>query len=253
MASSSSSSVSATPSKAAASSSSSAKVEKEEEKGGDTNVGNINAVFGELSKGLAVTSGLKKVTADQKTKNRTDRTGLVEIKEAPKKAKKEKPASKTEYVGGRWLVANYNEGLQVVDKADMKSNVYITNCDDTTVQIKQKVKSITIDSCCQCRFYIDEVVSSVEVVNCKSVTLFINTKAPSISIEKSQSPRIVLTRSAYNANPDIYTSNISAMNIEIPGLKDSDDNIELPVPEQFLTKLDCKTGKATTTQVTHGG
>jgi adenylyl cyclase-associated protein len=249
--SSSSSSVSATPSKAT--SSSSAKVEKEEEKGGDASMGNIGAVFGELSKGLAVTSGLKKVTDDQKTKNRKDRTGHVEIKEAPKKAKKEKPASKTEYVGGRWLVANYNEGLQVVDKADMKSNVYITNCDDTTVQIKQKVKSITIDSCCQCRFYIDEVVSSVEVVNCKSVTLYINTKAPSISIEKSQSPRIVLTRSAYNANPDIYTSNISAMNIEIPGAKDTDDNIELPVPEQFLTKLDCKTGKATTTQVTHGG
>jgi len=116
---------------------------KEEEKG-EATIGNINAVFGELSKGLNVTSGLKKVSDDQKTKNRKDRTGKVEVKEPVKKVKKEKPAAKTEYIGGRWLVANYNEGLQTVDKADMKSNIFITNCDDTTIQIQQKVKSITL-------------------------------------------------------------------------------------------------------------
>jgi len=199
-----------------------------------------------------VTSGLKKVSDDQKTKNRKDRSGKVEVKEI-KKEKKQKPEAKTEYVGGRWLVANYNEGLQTVDKADMKSNIFITNCDDTTIQIQQKVKSITIDSCQSCRIYVDEVVSTVEVVNCKSVTLFVQKKAPSISIEKTQSPRIVLSRTAYDANPDIYTSNISAMNIEVPGAKDGDDNVELPVPEQFLSKVDPKTGKIITTQVNHGG
>ena len=39
--------------------------------------GGMNAVFAELNKGTAVTSGLRKVTADMKTKNRADRSGKV--------------------------------------------------------------------------------------------------------------------------------------------------------------------------------
>jgi len=135
----------------------------------------------------------------------------------------------------------------------MKSNIFITNCDDTTIQVKGKIKSVTVDKCTKCRVYIEEVVSTIEVINCSSVTLYIQTKAPSISIEKSTSPRIVLSKSAYEAHPDIYTSNISAMNVEIPGKGDGDDNVELPVPEQFITKIDPKTGKISTCEVSHGG
>ena len=39
--------------------------------------GGMNAVFKELNKGEAITSGLRKVTDDMKTKNRADRVGLV--------------------------------------------------------------------------------------------------------------------------------------------------------------------------------
>lgn len=226
--------------------------EKDEKKGGQA-MGNISAVFGELSQGLNVTKGLKKVKDEDKAKNRKDRSGKVEMKEPEKKAKKEKPPCRIEYVGGRWLVENYNEGLQLVEKADMKSNIFITNCDDTTIQVKGKIKSVTVDKCTKCRVYIEEVVSTIEVINCSSVTLYIQTKAPSISIEKSTSPRIVLSKSAYEAHPDIITSNISAMNIEIPGKGDGDDNVELAVPEQFITKIDPKNGKISTCEVSHGG
>jgi len=43
------------------------------------------------------------------------------------------------------------------------------------------------------------------------------------------------------------------MNVEIPGKNDADDNVELAVPEQFLSKIDPKTGKLTTVEVSHGG
>ena len=59
-------------------------------------------------------------------------------------------------------------------------------------------------------------------------------------------------KDAYEANPGIYTSNISAMNVEIPGKTPEDDTVEIPIPEQFLTKIDSKSGTATTEQVTHG-
>jgi len=49
-------------------------------------MGNISAVFGELSQGLNVTKGLKKVKDEDKAKNRKDRSGKVEMKEPEKKS-----------------------------------------------------------------------------------------------------------------------------------------------------------------------
>jgi len=156
------------------------------------------------------------------------------------------------FVGGRWMVENYNEGQITIDKADMKSNVYIAKCDDTTFTIPAKVKSVTMDSCVKCILIVNEVISTIEVVNCKSVTLYLQDKAPSMTVDKTQSPRIVLSKKAFDCNPDIYTSNITAMNVEIPGVNEKDDNVELPIPEQFLTKINPQTRAITTTEVKHG-
>jgi len=213
----------------------------------------MDDVMSQLSQGLNVTSGLKKVTSDMKTKNRADRTGKVEVKEPASKKKREKSGQpQTIQKGGRWVVENYNEGVQALEKFDMKSNVFLSLNDDTTFQITTKVKAICIDACINCRIFIKEVVSTVEIVNCQNVTLICEDKVPSIAVDKSQSPRIILMRKAYNAHPDIYTSNIAAMNIEIPGKTDEDDMIELPVPEQFLTKIDPATGKVSTVETKHG-
>lgn len=213
----------------------------------------MNAVFGELGKGLDITKGLNKVTSTMKTKNRTDKTGVVK-ETAPKKAapKREKGEASIKFIGGRWMAENYNEGDHVLDKADMKSNVYITNCDDTRFTISGKVKSVTIDSCIKCEIIISEVISTVEMVNCKSVSLWLQDKAPSIAVDKSQSPRIVLSKKAFDCAPAIYTSNITAMNVEIPGVDEKADNVEIPLPEQFLTKINPQTRAVTTTEVKHG-
>ena len=68
---------------------------------------------------------------------------------------------------------NHDEGVYTIDKADMKSNVYIVMGDGATYQITQKVKSVCIDSCNKCRLFVSEVVSTVEMVNCKSCTVVV--------------------------------------------------------------------------------
>jgi len=219
--------------------------------------GGMAAVMGDLSKGLSVTKGMKKVTKDMKTKYRKDRTGKVSS--APKKVQKKRrkkfgdPA--TRFMGGRWMVENYEAeaGLIEVEKASLKSNVFITMCDECTVQIKNKVKAVTIDNCVKVRVFVNDVVSTVEVVNCKSVKVIVQEggKVPAFAVDKCESPQIILSRSAFEANPDIYSSNVSAMNVEVPGKTENDDNKEYPVPEQFLTKIDPKTGKVTTTPTEH--
>jgi len=61
-------------------------ITKEKQEKGDQGPG-MDAVMNQLSKGLNVTSGLKTVTSDMKTKNRADRTGKVEVKEPVNKKK----------------------------------------------------------------------------------------------------------------------------------------------------------------------
>merc|ERR1712025_539037 len=134
-----------------------------------------------------------------------------------------------------------------------KSNVFISMCDMMTVQIPAKVKAVTIDNCIKVRVFVQDVVSTGEVVNCKSVKVIVQKDGvvPSFAVDKCESPQIILSRSAFQANPDIYSSNVSAMNVEVPGKTDDDDNKEYPIPEQFLTKIDFKTGKCTTVHTEH--
>merc|ERR1712141_248057 len=137
--------------------------------------GGMGAVFGDLQKGLAVTKGMKKVTASMKTKNRKDRAGKVTVKVAAKKRRKKFGDPQTKFMGGRWMVENYEAeaGLITLDQANLKSNVFISMCDEMTVQIPGKVKAVTIDNCVKVRVFVQEVVSTVEVVNCKSVMVVV--------------------------------------------------------------------------------
>lgn len=216
--------------------------------------GDTGQLFSQLNRGNigAKGFGLKKVKDNQKTKYRKNRTGVVKMKTQPKKKTRNKGKPNMTKRGFRLLVENYDEGVFEVDKADLKSNVYITMCDNTVIEIKKKVKSVTIDNCVKCRIFVSDVVSTIELVNCKSVKIICRGQTPSVAVDKSMSPTIILTRKAYENPPNIFTSNISAMNIQLPGKTDKDDNIELPIPEQFETKIDNKTGTIETHDVKHG-
>ena len=109
------------------------------------------------------------------------------------------------------------------------------------------------DNCVKARVFVQDVVSTVEVVNCKSVKVIVQKDGvvPSFAVDKCESPLIILSRSAFEAQPDIYSSNVSAMNVECPGKTEDDDNKEYAIPEQFLTKINSKTGQCTTTHTEH--
>ena len=81
----------------------------------------MNAVFNELNKGEAITSGLRKVTDDMKAKNRTDRSGVVAANAAkPAGSGGAKPAAaasaavkppKLALEGKKWAVENQVGGV----------------------------------------------------------------------------------------------------------------------------------------------
>jgi len=61
---------------------------------------------------------------------------------------------------------------------------------------------------------------------------------------------------SYKNPPDIITSNVSELNLVYPGATEKDDPIEVPLPEQYLTKIvdnKSKVVKLKTEPVSHGG
>lgn len=210
--------------------------------------GGTAALFGELNKGEAVTSGLKKVTADMKAKNRTDRSGLVKQAPKPKAKSVSGPKiGKTEFAGGKWFVEGHVQNREIVIE-DTKSNqgVLITGNTDCVVQIKGKVNTVIVDNCKKVGVIFQDVISTVETVNCKSIQLQPLGKVPSIAIDKTDGCQLYLSQNSLDAEITIAKS--SELNVTVP--QGEDDFKEIALPEQFVCSY--KDGTFVTTPADHG-
>lgn len=204
----------------------------------------VSAVFASLNKGEGVTSGLRKVTNDMKTKNRTDKSAIVPAsaleKASAKSAKADKPPTtkppKFSLEGNKWVVENQvnNKNIQITE-TETKQTVYIFGCVNSTIVIKGKINAVTIDNCKKTGVVFDNAISGVEVVNCTSLEVQILGKVPSVAIDKTSGVQLYLSKDTLEA--EIVTSKSSEMNVLIPGATADQDLVELPIPEQYKTVL----------------
>ena len=139
------------------------------------------ALMRELNRGTDITSGLKKVTDDQKThKNPALKSqGIVSASDLPAGKRQEavrgprvaaaKPP-KFELEGKKWLV-EYQNGAQnlVIAETEMNQSVNLYKCKDTVVQVKGKINTITVDSCVKTAIVFEDILSVVEFINCQSI------------------------------------------------------------------------------------
>lgn len=225
------------------------------------------ALFAEINRGTAISSGLKKVSDDMKThKNPALRAGStvtsstgVRAGPAPFKATAPKTAPKPgskptaapaakppvfELQDKKWIV-EYQAGNKslIIEDTNIKQAVYIFKCQDSTVQVKGKVNSIILDSCKKVAVAFDSVVSSVEFVNSQSVQAQVMGKCPTVSIDKTDGCMMYLSKDSLDA--EIVTAKSSEMNILVP--KEDGDFVEFPLPEQFKSVWN---GKKFTTDCT---
>jgi adenylyl cyclase-associated protein len=212
-------------------------------------------VFAALNKGEGVTSGLKKVTNDMKTKNRTDKSSVVpasSAKESTSNANKNKEVAskppKLALEGNKWAVEwQVNNKNIVISDTEAKHTVYIYKCKGCTIQIKGKVNAITVDDCSKSAVVFENCIASAEVVNCNSLELQVLGKVPSFAVDKTSGCQIYLSRDSIEA--EIVTSKSSEMNVLIPGRTPDDDLVEMAIPEQFKTVV--KNGRLHTESVAH--
>lgn len=200
------------------------------------------ALFAELSKGEAVTSGLRKVTADMKTKNRpeSERAAVVTAVE-PKKpaatagtpAAKKIGTPKLALEGTRWVVENQVGAKNlVVEATEVKQTVYIYRCRDSVIQVKGKVNAINVDECVKTGVVFENAIASFEAVNCKSIEVQVIGRVPSFAIDKTDGCQLHLSKESLSS--EIVTSKSSEMNVSLP-VDGEDDPVEIAIPEQFKT------------------
>jgi len=209
------------------------------------------ALFAELNKGDAVTSGLKKVTSDMQThKNPSLREGPKPFVKQTSPAPSSTPVTKTaapvkpprcEQEGRKWFVEyQKNNKNIVIDDTSMDQTVYIFKCEGSVIQVKGKLNNIILDSCKKTSLVFDSLVSSFEVVNCQSAEVQVMGTINSCIIEKTDGCQIYLSKESIGL--EVVTSKSTTMNLLLP--KDDGQYTELPIPEQFKTQI--KDGKLET-------
>uniref|UniRef100_A0A8C0MTE5 Cyclase associated actin cytoskeleton regulatory protein 2 n=1 Tax=Canis lupus familiaris TaxID=9615 RepID=A0A8C0MTE5_CANLF len=204
-----------------------------------------SALFAQLNQGEEITKGLRHVTDDQKThKNPSLRAPGGQTPSptkshtpgprAPQSHPPQKHAPVLELEGKKWRV-EYQEGRNdlVIAETELKQVAYIFKCNKSTLQMKGKINSITIDNCKKFGLVFDNVVGIVEVINSKDIQMQVMGKVPTISINKTEGCHIYLSEDALDC--EIVSAKSSEMNVLIP---QDGDYREFPVPEQFKTVWD---------------
>jgi len=212
-------------------------------------MGDVFAAISKFGEGGAA-GGLKKVTADMKTKNRPKDD--VAAPPEPKKAPASTPAPAAGGKRGKgprgppvkelqkdtnWIIENWeNESdLQVDEELSLSNLVCIINCKNCTVRVPTKVKSIAVDGCEKVNLICSDVLSSVELVNSDRMQVQTTGKCNSFAIDKCDGVKLWLSQDS--AGADITTAKSSEMNVVVPDPNDPSDTIEIPIPEQFVSKV----------------
>ncbi|KAL7599381.1 cyclase-associated protein 1 [Lactuca sativa] len=210
------------------------------------------AVFQEIGS-KPVTAGLRKVTDDMKTKNRSDRAGFVstgekEVRATAASVSKVAPPKFELQMGRKWVVENQiGKKDLLIEKCDSKQTVYIFGCKDSVLQIKGKVNNITVDKCTKMGVVFTDVVAACEIVNCNSVEVQCQGTAPTISVDNSAGCQLYLSKDSLEAS--ITTAKSSEINVLVPG--PDNDLVEHALPQQYIHSF--KEGQFLTTPVSHSG
>ncbi|TKY67555.1 Cyclase-associated protein 1 [Spatholobus suberectus] len=214
----------------------------------------MSAVFQQISSGN-VTSGLRKVKDDMKTKNRPDRTGVVGASEkeshaSPRVFSKAGPPKFELQMGRKWVVENQIEKKDLVIKdCDAKQSVYIYGCKNSVLQIPGKVNNITIDKCTKMGVVFKDVVAACEIVNSNGVEVQCQGAAPTISVDNTSGCQLYLSKDSLEAS--ITTAKSSEINVLVPGAEPDGDWVEHSLPQQYIHLF--KDGHFETTSASHSG
>jgi len=213
------------------------------------------ALFASLNKGADITSGLKKVTKEMKTKAQEGKSSVVPASAAKEPVKSKAPAAgqkkgqpKIELVGNKWVV-EWQEGNNNIEinETEPKQVIYIYKCERSVIKVKGKINSISVDGCKRVGVVFENALAQVELVNSQQIELQILGSVPTVAIDKCSGVQTFLSKDGLGV--EIVSSKSDSMNVLIPDPAGGPDPVEIAVPEQYKTLV--KNNKLVTTTVEH--
>lgn len=209
--------------------------------------GDMGAIFDQLNRGSAVTSGLRKVDKSEMTHKNPTLRAAAPVPAQPESSGRLSPApgrkpealrakkpSRKELEGNKWTIENFdNESTPIEIEAEKNHSILISRCKSTTIIIKGKANAISIDNCSRLDLLVDTLVSSVSAVSSQNFRLQVTGTLPSIELDKIDGATVYLSNESLAT--EIYTSKCTAINVTLPPTGDGaeDDSKECPVPEQI--------------------
>ncbi|OJJ49889.1 hypothetical protein ASPZODRAFT_128449 [Penicilliopsis zonata CBS 506.65] len=234
--------------------------------------GAMSAVFEQLNKGDAVTSGLRKVDKSEMThKNPNLRvsstvpdhsggggSGSSAVRgKSPAPSKKPKPESmrarkpaRKELEGNKWILENFDNAGIIEVAAQQNQSILISRCNKTIIKVNNKANAIAIDNCTELSIIVDSLVSSLDVVKCLKFAVQIDGSVPTVLLDQVDGATVYL--GPQSLQTEFFSSKCTAINVLLPPKENTDDDTkECPVPEQIKSYI--KDGVLVNEIVEHAG
>lgn len=208
-------------------------------------------MFSELNKGESVTAGLRKVDRSQMThKNPSLRAGstVTEGAESPRgksPAPMRKPKPESMRVkkppvkvleGNKWTIENYDKESDPIEiEAQLSHSVLISKCNNSTIIIKGKANSVTVENTNRLSLVVDTLISSVDVVKSQNFALQVLGTLPTVLMDQIDGAAVYFSKES-TATKIIHSksANINLNVISGP----EDDYLEVPLPAQLSSYYD---------------
>lgn len=190
------------------------------------------ALLSSLNQGSDITRVLRPVNKEQAG---TKQRGPVLVAHAPRQATIAKapirPAKFT-LEGRKWIVENQKNNLgMTVNNDDMSQCLSMYNCEDSSLQVQNKMNSVVIDSCKRTCIVLKAIISSVELIRCDRVKIQLDDTVPLVNLDNCDSVQIFLTSNSRNV--EVVSSKSNSCNVCL--LQPDGDYKEYAMPEQIKT------------------
>lgn len=220
----------------------------------------MNAVFSELNRGEDITKSLKKVDKAEVAKKRntppppkkpaslSHKKSSVNVPRQPSASAASKKPARTELEDTKWIVENHEDNHEIIIQGEMNQGVFVDRCSNCTIQVKGKVSAITLNECKKVGIVVETLVSGLEVIKCTGFGVQVTGTMPTLTVDQSHEGQVYLSKDSLDV--DIYTSQTSAINIDVPKNEAEGDYSEMPLPEQLRHRID-PSGKIVSEVVEH--
>lgn len=233
----------------------------------------MSAVFADLNKGEAITSGLRKVDRSQMTHKNPSLRASSTVPERPDSqgstsssrgkspappGKKPKPESmrakkppRKELESNKWFIENFDNPGEIIEiPAQQNHSILISRCNKTIVKISNKANAVSIDNCTGLSIIVDSLVSSLEVIKSPKFALQVDGVVPTVLLDQVDGATVYL--GSQSLDTEVFTSKCTSVNVMLPPKEGTDeDTKECPVPEQIKSYV--KNGTLIHEIVEHAG